>query len=650
MKPKFAYRMIAAGALLGAAGTASAAEPLTVIERLDPYASVAQQIAELKAAVANGEALGAARRAIAQKDFRLIASGVGINPRPAQSDTPGVACATAAGDMTPFRALIARPYTVPAQSDPNLAERDQLLTEYLARFNRAIVVSKEYPDYDICRPRTATYQDAPRPESEKERFLQNLGREIELTKSVPTDGRPSETADIIHAARFARIDALKALLAVRQKVDSRDGWKMTALAWAAVRGKAEAVRVLLDAGADPNLRAGSAGRTPLMFAILAGDEESVDLLLARNVGVDSAVSFASGNRSTTCCSYPLNFAAALGRSRMIGRLVRHGAGVNAYDPRSNATALSVASFLGRRDAALALLDAGASIETEAGYYDDSAFASAAAGGEVAMLDLLAARGADVNWTSGAEPASALHRAILENQRPAVDWLLAHGADVNVGAIDRKYSTYRGSNLSPLGAAVGYADVRFADIEIVRTLIAHGADIHERQGWQGAEPLLDAMTSDSETVTTLLDAGANVAARDRTGRTPLHLLGELESESGSKPIIAVSVLVRRGADINAQDYAGNTPLNTRPCNRPAVVSELLAAGADPNIRNKEGRTPIFEALRCEEVFHALVAAGAKIDIRDIDGVTPRQILEHKGGEGWLKPPKKSEAKPTSSTAP
>jgi hypothetical protein len=52
----------------------------------------------------------------------------------------------------------------------------------------------------------------------------------------------------------------------------------TPLLFAAVKGKAQAVRLLLEKGADPNAR-GDDGRTPLHWAARAGSVESVEYLL-----------------------------------------------------------------------------------------------------------------------------------------------------------------------------------------------------------------------------------------------------------------------------------------------------------------------------------------------------------------------------------
>jgi ankyrin repeat protein len=96
------------------------------------------------------------------------------------------------------------------------------------------------------------------------------------------------------------------------------GW--TALHLAAFSGSADAVRLLLDRGADPNLRARTRFRnTPLQAALLPGQYETAKLLLER--GADPNVRQAKGFT-------PLQEAALLGRRDLVDLLLAHGAEPN----------------------------------------------------------------------------------------------------------------------------------------------------------------------------------------------------------------------------------------------------------------------------------------------------------------------------------
>ena len=126
---------------------------------------------------------------------------------------------------------------------------------------------------------------------------------------------------------------------------------------------------------------------------------------------------------------------------------------------------------------------------------------------------------------------------------------------------------------------------------------------------------------------LLEAGADVAARNRWGWTPLH--GAAESSRSQ----VVAELVRAGADLNARDSAGNTPLHASRHNlHAAVVYLLLEIGADPTMVNDRGEvadpldcgywnTPGFARVATAQATAACLAAGADVNARDRNGNTP-----------------------------
>lgn len=103
------------------------------------------------------------------------------------------------------------------------------------------------------------------------------------------------------------------------------------------------------------------------------------------------------------------------------------------------------------------------------------------------------------------------------------------------------------------------------------------------------------------------------------------------------------LIERGADVHWVDPAtGETALHAALCkpNRPAydrVVEVLLQAGADPNRATRpgvetgafmrdsrtRGETPLHRAAAfgSDETIRRLLAAGARLDVRDMNGDSP-----------------------------
>ncbi|KAJ8673856.1 hypothetical protein QAD02_005118 [Eretmocerus hayati] len=92
----------------------------------------------------------------------------------------------------------------------------------------------------------------------------------------------------------------------------------------------------------------------------------------------------------------------------------------------------------------------------------------------------------------------------------------------------------------------------------------------------------------DTVTFLLDNGADVMARDAYQNTPLH---SIISYNFDKEV--AQLLIDRGADVNAQNFLGETPLYKacRKLEYSILVSFLIENGADINVENDRADTPL-----------------------------------------------------------
>jgi ankyrin repeat protein len=92
------------------------------------------------------------------------------------------------------------------------------------------------------------------------------------------------------AAKHARVEVTRVLLAAGAEPDARDAGSRTPLSNAAAapgEGGTACCKLLLDKGADPNAP-DAAGFTPLHKAALAGCKENVELLLARRAKPNAA--------------------------------------------------------------------------------------------------------------------------------------------------------------------------------------------------------------------------------------------------------------------------------------------------------------------------------------------------------------------------
>jgi ankyrin repeat protein len=127
---------------------------------------------------------------------------------------------------------------------------------------------------------------------------------------------------------------------------------------------------------------------------------------------------------------------------------------------------------------------------------------------------------------------------------------------------------------------------------------------------------------------LLAQGASPNARDGEGRTPLvsAILGN--------SVALLGLLLESKGDVSATDPHGWTPLHFAAEEvLPQMASLLLAKHADPNVSDDEGNTPlhraVFSARGRDEVVRLLRKHGARDDVKNKAGETPKALAERLG---------------------
>ena len=382
---------------------------------------------------------------------------------------------------------------------------------------------------------------------------------------------------------------------------------------AAMAGDRDAVRALLQKGADVNAAQGD-GVTALHWAATRGDAELTSMLLVAGANVRAATRFGG--------YMPLHVAAERGFGPVVQALVKAGADANATTARGT-TALMLAASAGDTAALTALLDAGAkpnATETERGH---TALMFAAAANRLPAVKLLLARGADPTIETRVTDLSALSRdgANPEGRTltaapagaPARPAAPAAAPRPRVGGIDRQYFfnelVHAQGGMAPLHFAVrqGYADVALA-------LIDAGVDVNQLKGGDHTSPLLVATVNGHfDLAATLLERGANPNLASENGVTPLFAAVNLKwvQEAGYPQPWAhldqrlshlsyMKRLLEKGADPNVRltkkvwysgynfDLSGVDEVGATPFWRAAYGADveamklLVSFGADPNV--------------------------------------------------------------------
>ena len=332
---------------------------------------------------------------------------------------------------------------------------------------------------------------------------------------------------LMTCARAGDVPSVAALLAHDAAVNVAEvGHKQTPLMWAAARGHADVVRLLVRAGADIRARSLTYPRTVVDEQTQRAGREELNYTVLRGG------------------STPLLFAARNGDVASATVLLDAGAGPN--DSLSDGTsALVLAAHSGHGDLGTLLLERGANPNN-----------------------------VGIGYT-------ALHVAVLRSDLQLVEALLQHGADPNVrmtrGTPLRRNTTDYNLHKTLVSAAPYFLAAKFLEPAIMRSLVRGGADPNLAMD-DGTTPLMAAVgmgaRRGSRRGISLIDVGGTPpteaaiqaavlagvelggdvnAYHPGNGETALHVAAVNEFPN------VVKVLSEHGAVIDATDGEGRTAL-------------------------------------------------------------------------------------------
>ena len=401
-------------------------------------------------------------------------------------------------------------------------------------------------------------------------------------------------ASVAEAAMRDDAEGVAAALARGADVNAAQGDGMTALHWAAERGRPGLARALLAAGARVGATTRLGAYTPLHLAARRAHAEVAALLL--DAKADAGAVSSTGVTA-------LHLAAAAGSRPIVEALLARGAAVDAREPQWGQTPLMFAAAAGRTDVVRVLAAKGADLAATAKVVDlvarnrEDQADSRARNQRVAQLQR--ERAEQLAKIEGGPKAPPQARA-------------PRGDDAGNEPEPLNYAELVGSHGGLTALLLAARDGR-ADTAL--TLVDLGADIDQVSAGDRTSPLLMAtINGHFDLAAQLLSRGADPRPASDAGATPLY--GVLNMQWAPKArhpqpahymqqaidyLDLAERFLKAGADVNARltrtlwyttynrdllgvDRTGATPfwLAAYTLDIPAMQL-LLKYGADPNIR-------------------------------------------------------------------
>ena len=274
------------------------------------------------------------------------------------------------------------------------------------------------------------------------------------------DEMNTKLTPLMAAASRDRAEAIEVLLEAGAGVALADSTGKTALHWAAMRNAPEATRLLLRAGADP-MAPDADGTSPLGWAAFSGADEVVSLLLLG--GADPNASGASGTALHRAIQ---TYGDEYAQATTVAVLLASGADPNAADEQGRTPLHRAAS-----DSPGALLVSHLLVASGA---DPSARdASGATPADLARQRNAARLAAYYDGDATARAQADLLLAVLRADASGVRDALASGADPNAGV---EGNTFYASDFIEDGGPMHLAALARAPEAVIRALLEGGADI------------------------------------------------------------------------------------------------------------------------------------------------------------------------------
>lgn len=399
---------------------------------------------------------------------------------------------------------------------------------------------------------------------------------------------------LLWAAHWNDLDTADLLIRAGANVNAANDLRITPLSLACTNGSAALVERLLKTGANPNT-AIATGETPMMTCASTGSVDAVRLLIARGADVNA--------KEPVQNQTALMWATAEHHPDVVRTLIEHGADLQART-RKGFTALHFAAREGELEGARLLLAAGVNVNIRS--QPDPPEQGGPRGGGPSY---------DATVSAGSTP---LLVATVRAQVPLALFLLGQGADPNIDdagftALHWAVGTWESGEANPV---FGFTDAmsgipeRPAKLQLVKALLAHGANPNLSMTRRppsfagghtdvvGATPfLLASAAADIEMMRLLLAAGADPKQPTKSNMTPIAAatgVNRIQGESKvteAQALEVVTFLLELGVDPKASVSTGeNAIFGAAYRGWSSVVQRLADHGTDVNAISKSGTTP------------------------------------------------------------
>ncbi|KFZ24288.1 hypothetical protein V502_01228 [Pseudogymnoascus sp. VKM F-4520 (FW-2644)] len=255
--------------------------------------------------------------------------------------------------------------------------------------------------------------------------------------------------------------------------------------------------------------------------------------------------------------------------------------------------LYYASLSGLANTACRIVQEGANVNAQGGYYGN-ALQAASSGGHNKIVEVLLSKGADVNVQGGVY-GNALQVASSRGHNKVVEVLLSKGADVNAqGGAD--------GNALQVASSGGHD-------KVVEVLLSKGADVNAQGGYYGDALYTASSGGHDKIVEMLLSKGADVNAQGGEDGNALYA-----ASSGGHDKI-VEVLLSKGADVNVQGGVyGNALQVASSGGHNKIVEVLLSKGADVNVQGGVYCNALYAASSRgqDKIVEMLLSKGADVN--------------------------------------